>query len=522
MGLLSLGTPLQWQESLPHHDYIKHHGVIQFINIYNTMKNRSNDIFLWGDEVEHMILQYDHTNSNVYLSLRAPQILEELESAIKQHNELDDKVSWNASFVPEYGSFMIEAIPANPYGGYTADLRIVEANMKLRREMIAVILKPNELLITLTAFPLMGALNYLSNKDYLPHGPVADSNYISDQIIGPHPRFATLTKNIRTRRGGKVDVRIPLFQDQNTKLTIQKQIEERKNNNNDKNTNNTNNNLDEFPVDYDEFREIHMDAMAFGMGCCCLQVTFQTRSIEEARHLYDHLACLAPIMLAATAATPFYRGQISDFDCRWTVISQAVDDRNAIERGEEALTESNAFKNNPHSNRKTQVLNKSRYDSISTFISLAKDFDTKYNDIPCEIDEQSYKTLIEAGIDELLAKHIAHLFVRDPLVIYDERISQVNDSESTEHFENIQSTNWQTVRFKPPPINNQIGWRVEFRTMEAQLTDFENAAFTVFIALISRAILFFDLNFYLPLSKVDENLSKAHLKDAILKQKFAW
>jgi hypothetical protein len=29
------------------------------------------------------------------------------------------------------------------------------------------------------------------------------------------------------------------------------------------------------------------------------------------------------------------------------------------------------------------------------------------------------------------------------------------------------------VRWKPPPPNSDIGWRVEFRSMEAQLTDFE-------------------------------------------------
>jgi hypothetical protein len=68
--------------------------------------------------------------------------------------------------------------------------------------------------------------------------------------------------------------------------------------------------------------------------------------------------------------------------------------------------------------------------------------------------------------------------------------------------QNIQSTNWQSVRFKPPPPGSSIGWRVEFRTMEIQLTDFENAAFAVFIALVSRAILFFDLNLYIPISKV--------------------
>jgi len=38
--------------------------------------------------------------------------------------------------------------------------------------------------------------------------------------------------------------------------------------------------------------------------------------------------------------------------------------------------------------------------------------------------------------------------------------------------------------------------------MEVQITDFENAAFSIFIVLLSRAILSFGLNFYLPISKV--------------------
>ena len=47
-----------------------------------------------------------------------------------------------------------------------------------------------------------------------------------------------------------------------------------------------------------------------------------------------------------------------------------------------------------------------------------------------------------------------------------------------------------------------MGWRVELRTMETQFTDFENAAFTVFIVLASRVILAFELNLYIPLSQV--------------------
>ena len=58
------------------------------------------------------------------------------------------------------------------------------------------------------------------------------------------------------------------------------------------------------------------------------------------------------------------------------------------------------------------------------------------------------------------------------------------------------------MRFKPPPPKSSIGWRVEFRPLEVQLTDFENAAFVVFVVLLTRAILSFKLNFYIPISKV--------------------
>ena len=56
--------------------------------------------------------------------------------------------------------------------------------------------------------------------------------------------------------------------------------------------------------------------------------------------------------------------------------------------------------------------------------------------------------------------------------------------------------------------------------MEVQITDMENAAFAVMIVLVTRVILAFDLNLYIPLSKVDENMARAHARDAISSQKF--
>lgn len=81
------------------------------------------------------------------------------------------------------------------------------------------------------------------------------------------------------------------------------------------------------------------------------------------------------------------------------------------------------------------------------------------------------------------------------------------------------------MRWKPPPPRNDpndphIGWRTEFRSMEMQLTDFENAAFSVFTVLLQRVILTFDLNLYIPISKVDANMQRAHSRNAATKGSF--
>lgn len=130
---------------------------------------------------------------------------------------------------------------------------------------------------------------------------------------------------------------------------------------------------------------------------------------------------------------------------------------------------------------------------------------SRYNDVEVEVDEQVKESLLANGMDELLATHIAHLFVRDPLVVFKEHI-EIDDALRTDHFENLQSTNWNSVRWKPPPPHKEgdphIGWRTEFRSMETQITDYENAAMTVFVVLLSRVLLSFDLNLYVPVSKV--------------------
>lgn len=58
------------------------------------------------------------------------------------------------------------------------------------------------------------------------------------------------------------------------------------------------------------------------------------------------------------------------------------------------------------------------------------------------------------------------------------------------------------MRLKPPNVAQEIGWRVEFRPCEIQLTDFENATIVCFLNLLARIVLSLDLSCAIPISKV--------------------
>lgn len=103
----------------------------------------------------------------------------------------------------------------------------------------------------------MGVGDFIHNP--LPFdAPHSQSVYVPDYIINPHPRFAALTRNIRNRRGKKVDIRVPLFKDTHTpEFQVSDRVA-------------PNTTISPFGHKAEEGQEIHMDAMAFGMGMCCL------------------------------------------------------------------------------------------------------------------------------------------------------------------------------------------------------------------------------------------------------------
>ncbi|CAN9209247.1 unnamed protein product [Alternaria alternata] len=484
----ALGTPLDWPEAKKVAGQVRSWGIEQLLAIWRNAKGKERDALLWGDEIEYLVVCYDQDNHKVRLSLRQADILAALandEKLLQQGGGVPDLQTGNADakdnpapvFHPEFGRFMLEATPGKPWGIGFKDLLDVEPNMKWRRAIAKDHMAQSEFPITLTTFPRLGSADCIV-PSYPVSGPKLRSQFVPDEIANPHIRFPTLAANIRWRRGRKVEVNVPVFKDESTPWPWKDPT--------------VNYDMHNWPED-DDVRNgaakdnyIHMDAMAFGMGSCCLQITFQAKNIEEGRKMYDQLSPIAPILLALTAATPIYKGFLADTD--------------------------------PLKNDRWR-LPKSRYASNSTYISQDPRLRPEYLDPDLIIDADIKQRLVEGGMDDLLATHFAHLFIRDPIVVFAEDLQDL-DLTKADHFENLQSTNWQHMRFKPPPAGSDMGWRVEFRPMEIQITDFENAAFSIFIVLLTRAILSFNLNFYIPITLVSENMETAHIRDAVSTQKF--
>jgi glutamate--cysteine ligase catalytic subunit len=118
MALLSLGTPLTWEEAKKLAEHVREHGIAQFLAIWNKLKDREGDELKWGDEVgaitpfpigvwcshvpylvlendcaydngtktqiEYMVVLFDDVEKNAKLSLRQTEILAELKKVEAQ------------------------------------------------------------------------------------------------------------------------------------------------------------------------------------------------------------------------------------------------------------------------------------------------------------------------------------------------------------------------------------------------------------------------------------------------------
>jgi hypothetical protein len=96
MGLLTEGTPLNWDEIVAVREVFRSYALSQLVRIFQKSKDRQGDCFMWGDEVmksllfssfffyffyfklELCLIRFDHYNKRAQLLLKAHHLLPRL------------------------------------------------------------------------------------------------------------------------------------------------------------------------------------------------------------------------------------------------------------------------------------------------------------------------------------------------------------------------------------------------------------------------------------------------------------
>lgn len=111
----------------------------------------------------------------------------------------------------EYGRWMFEMTPSEPYSTECDFLEII----RTIRGKYQTLQSKSKIALTIPCIPFIGVRDPEKEKNF--ENEITESLYIDDRLIADHIRFRTLTKNIRIRRGHKVEINVPLFMDKETK-----------------------------------------------------------------------------------------------------------------------------------------------------------------------------------------------------------------------------------------------------------------------------------------------------------------
>ena len=454
MGVLTIGNPLPYKEIKKDKKNYKDKYTDDVINLIFKYSNNKSKGVHFGEELEYCIFKVNHSSKKAKVTHDIQELLSYLNN---------DKSNYHTDWHPEYGDWMIEGVPKHPYKCLEEAIFNLESNLQNRRKLLTQYLSISELCPTLSIVPNL--CNQLSSKAKSKLiNPTSHSQYVSDKIIFPHVRFHSLTANIRERR------------EENNGTLVNIPIE----------------------VELDRMTQrnwLNADAMAFGMGCCCLQVTLEAVDLDRCLQMFDILHTISPIMLAISASSPFSMGYLKNDNTRWNIVSDSVADHGI------PLKKS--------SKRDYNNLPKSRFDICPCYLH-SKNNDL--NDVKVDRCQDTYNNLINRGIEQNLANYISHIMYFDPVLIFS------NDSLQ---FKSHQSTVWQNVRLKFP-TNETESWRAEFRPMEIQLTDFENTAMILFTVLYTKSCMSLDNNPCLTMKNNYINMSLATSYDTLKSLKLWW
>lgn len=130
MGFLSVNGFLmtydeykQWQERY------KHHGLMQFVKLYSVHKDRQikQEDLHWGEEIEYQMFNIDPDTRQVKLACDASHLIQSFNNMNKEEKHFD------FALLPEFGNWMIEAVPSEPYKTYSDPDHLLSCTLKLKQ-----------------------------------------------------------------------------------------------------------------------------------------------------------------------------------------------------------------------------------------------------------------------------------------------------------------------------------------------------------------------------------------------------
>lgn len=451
MGIFTDAKLLDWEEIKPQLPNLRIQLTQDFIKLFQYIKLPDLEVeddvqFRFGEEIEYSLVSLLTEQREAQVYSQADVVLPKLASISSPKSQ----TQWH----PEYANWMIEGVSKRPYQNLRNALDGLFKNLQSRRQTLQRILPTHTYSVTLPMLPMIG----LETTTTANMNPYSKSQQIADSEIYPNCRYLKLTRNIRQRRASRVSAYLSSAND--------------------------------------GLPNVCLDCMAYGMGSSCTQITFDAQNLDESAAMYDIMVVLSPVLLAASAGCPIYRGRLVNTDTRWSALSQLVDDR----------TTSEIFRGV-----------RSRYSSNYGYLGSSCDL---YQDQPYPFDFESYQTLCESGVPKPLARYVANLIHKDPLLVQDQ------DQDSTEPpgsmFVSHQSSVWQNVRWKALLKNGKLNYRVEFRPLDVLVTDRENTAFCIFLLIYVQACLRYQKDIRIPISQVDHNMEIANRMGHFSEKKFWW
>ena len=149
MGFLTLNGQLMTYDEYKHLvNLYRAHGILQFMKLYNVHKDKQiapQDLH-WGEEIEYKLYKFDEATKQVHLSCDADDIITDFttqaqvfetfsdnEEESKAIAELTDQEKPDFKLLPEFGNWMIEAVPTDPYGAYSDPSQLLQCGEKISR-----------------------------------------------------------------------------------------------------------------------------------------------------------------------------------------------------------------------------------------------------------------------------------------------------------------------------------------------------------------------------------------------------